>query len=245
MKLNELVEQIDREAKLPKGTEERFSGYGIMGVTFRSGHVLALRHFPASSVGPGYTSVWHRDTEGGWDFYADAPPQLTCTRFFGSAVARAIRTPVHITWTSPTNFHVTADEDALEWDVTLTTTSTTSTINKLSGLMPETAWKDETILRAFAVMAGNILHAGKLSLAGITPNGQHFKATPRCIWMVADTRASMNGEDFGQAGPLPEQAHIGEFWIPQKGLFAIGQVYFDPFKPELHHLINHIQTRLN
>ena len=46
------------------GQEERFSGYGVMGLPFRSGHVLALRRFPVTSVGPGYTSVWWRDP--GW-----------------------------------------------------------------------------------------------------------------------------------------------------------------------------------
>jgi hypothetical protein len=245
MKLNELVAQLDREAKLPKGTDERFNGYGVMGVTFRSGHVLALRHFPASSVGPGYTSVWHRDPDGGWDFYADAPPQVTCARFFGRDVARYIHTPVHITWTSPTNFHVSADEDALEWDITLTRNATTFAINRLCRMMPEIAWKDETTLKVLSKIAGNLLHAGKLRLAGITPNGQHYKAAPRFIVMVGDTQASINRQELGLPGPLADQAHIGDFWIPQKGIFAIGQAYFEPFKPELHHLISHIQTNLN
>ncbi|MFD2244749.1 hypothetical protein [Pontibacter ruber] len=245
MKLDELVARLDSEATLPKGTEERFNGYGVIGITFRSGHVLALRHFAASSVGPGYTSVWHRDPEGGWEFYADAPAHLTCARFFGSAVARAVQTPIHISWSNSCNFHVSVEADALEWDVTLKSTSTTNTINRLSRLLPETAWKEETLLKAFEQMAGNILNAGKLSLTGTTPNGQHFKAVPRSIEMVSDTKASINGEDLGPAGPLDQQAHIGEFWIPQKGFFAVGQAYFEPFKPTLHHLITHIQTRLN
>jgi hypothetical protein len=42
---------------------ERFAGYGVMGLPFRSGHYLALRHFPASSIGPGFRAVWHR---AGW-----------------------------------------------------------------------------------------------------------------------------------------------------------------------------------
>ena len=44
---------------LPSGGEERFAGYGVMGLPFASGHVLAMRRFPASSIGPGYSSVWH------------------------------------------------------------------------------------------------------------------------------------------------------------------------------------------
>lgn len=50
---------------LPSGAEEeRFSGYGVMGMPFASGHYLALRHFPASSVGAGYDAVWYRDPAG-------------------------------------------------------------------------------------------------------------------------------------------------------------------------------------
>jgi hypothetical protein len=58
---------------LQGGTEERFAGYGVMGLPFRSGHYLALRHFPASSIGPGFRAVWHRDPHRRWTFYADAP----------------------------------------------------------------------------------------------------------------------------------------------------------------------------
>jgi hypothetical protein len=46
----EIVEGIERESELPPGSEERFSGYGVMGLPFRSGHVLGLRRIPASDV---------------------------------------------------------------------------------------------------------------------------------------------------------------------------------------------------
>jgi len=60
----DVVEDLERRAELPAGSEERFFGYGVMGLPFRSGHVLGLRRFPASSIGPGYRSVWHRDPQG-------------------------------------------------------------------------------------------------------------------------------------------------------------------------------------
>jgi hypothetical protein len=53
----EYAGEIERDATLPAGSGERFSGYGVMGLPFRSGHILALRRFPASSIGPGYRSV--------------------------------------------------------------------------------------------------------------------------------------------------------------------------------------------
>jgi hypothetical protein len=48
------------------------SGYGVMGLPFGSGHVLGLRRWTASSVGEGFTSIWHRDPAGRWTFYG--PP---------------------------------------------------------------------------------------------------------------------------------------------------------------------------
>jgi hypothetical protein len=56
----EIVEDLEREAEIPPGAEERFFGYGVMGLPFRSGHVLGLRRFPASSIGPRYRSVGGR-----------------------------------------------------------------------------------------------------------------------------------------------------------------------------------------
>jgi hypothetical protein len=62
-------EAADTEtAGLPAGGGERFAGYGVMGLPFRSGHVLAMRRFPASSIGPACTSVWHRSPDGRWVF---------------------------------------------------------------------------------------------------------------------------------------------------------------------------------
>ena len=45
-------------------TDQRFTGYGVMGLTFRSGHYLAMRHIPASSIGPEYRTRYR--LEMGW-----------------------------------------------------------------------------------------------------------------------------------------------------------------------------------
>ena len=58
---------------LPTGDDERFVGFGVMGLPFTSGHYLALRQFPATTFAPAYLSVWHRDPAGNWTFYATTP----------------------------------------------------------------------------------------------------------------------------------------------------------------------------
>ena len=55
--------QLQAHPRLPDGDDERFTGYGVMGMPFASGHYLALRDMVASSVGPAYRAIWHRDPD--------------------------------------------------------------------------------------------------------------------------------------------------------------------------------------
>ena len=77
MNARSTIEALERDAPLLDGAGDRFSGYAIIGLPFQSGHVLALRRFSASSIGPGYTSVWHRDPAGFWTFYSTVTPDLS------------------------------------------------------------------------------------------------------------------------------------------------------------------------
>jgi hypothetical protein len=90
--------EVERHARLPAGVGERLTGYGVMGLPFASGHVLAMRRFPASSIGPACTSVWHRDPAGGWDFWQNQPGDQACSRYFGSALAGTRRAHIELDW---------------------------------------------------------------------------------------------------------------------------------------------------
>src|SRR5215470_16530734 len=103
----DIVDEIEATAVLSEGEDERFSGYAVIGLPFRSGHVLALRRFPASSVGPGYTSVWHRDPQGAWTFYSSINPELGCSRYWGREITCNVVAPIEIEWTGPAQFSVT------------------------------------------------------------------------------------------------------------------------------------------
>jgi hypothetical protein len=50
MEPRDIIREIESNPVLPTGGGDRFAGYGVIGLPFRSGHVLALRGFPASSV---------------------------------------------------------------------------------------------------------------------------------------------------------------------------------------------------
>jgi hypothetical protein len=225
-KPSEYVAEIEREPTLPSGTEERFSGYGVMGLPFRSGHILGLRRFPASSIGPGYHSVWHRAPNGRWVFYQDQPAELACTRYFGAAVGEVREGPITITWTGPRGFEVDAGEGELTWTVELRSTPVTNVLNGVASLLPDFAWHSPTMLKALSRVAGLALRAGRVRLTGLAPNGQHFVANPLHIWVVRASSARLRGTDLGAMGPAPEQAHLRDFAIPQRGFFVVGRAFF-------------------
>ena len=229
----DLVQQIEAAPSLPRGTEERFSGYGVMACPFESGHIICHRRFPASSVGPAYTSIWHRAPDGRWTFYQDVAPREACPRFFGSALAETIETPVGVTWTEARRFHLVIP-GRLEWEVSVAPTVATRAMNAVGGLMPDVLWKSPAVLGVMASVAGVALGAGKLRMAGRSPNGQRFVANPMLIWTISESRALLDGQDLGGAAPLREQPRLGDFWIPRTGLFVIGRAFFEPFDAARH-----------
>lgn len=221
----EHAEEIEREPTLPAGSGERFSGYGVMGLPFRSGHILGLRRFSASSIGPSYRSVWHRAPSGRWTFYQDQPAELACTRYFGAAVEEVREGPIEIAWTGPRSFEVSAGGE-LEWTLELASTPVTSALNRVASLLPDRAWRSTPILAAMSRAAGLALRAGRVRLTGLAPNGQRFVANPLHMWVARGSSARLKGADLGEMGPAPEQAQLRDLTIPQRGVFVVGRAFF-------------------
>jgi hypothetical protein len=221
--------------ELPGGTEERFAGYGVMGLPFRSGHYLALRHFPATSIGPGFRAVWHRDPHRRWTLYADAPAEVSCARYFGAAASGGAHgVPIDLTWTGPRSLHVTVP-DVLAWEVHLAATAATRLLSSASRLLPDRGWDSDRVLDAMGRVAGLLLRAGRVRLQGTVPNGQHFQNAPQLVWAVANSTALVGGHDVGPPSPLPHQDRLGDFWLPQRGIFAVGRARFDTYDSTRHH----------
>lgn len=230
----ELVARLEASPSLPTGAGERFSGYGVMGLPFRSGHVLAMRRFTATSVGPGYASVWHRSPAGEWSLYTDAPLRQACPRYFGAAAARAVETEVRVVWVGPSRLEVAIPSLPLEWEVVVRSTSATRGMNAVARLLPVAAWRSPTVLAIMGALAGPLLGTGRLGLQGHVPNGQRFIANPQTVWAIGESRAVLAREDLGAPGPVRPQARLGDFRIPQRGMFAIGTALFEAFDPARH-----------
>jgi hypothetical protein len=226
-------ELVTEAADLPPGDDERFAGYGVMSLPFSSGHFLALRVFLASSVGPGYRAVWHRDPAGRWTIYATEAPERSCARYFGAALSATVRTPIDVAWTSGDALSVTVP-GVLDWNIQLGRTGTTRLLSRMGVLLPGRAWRSNAVLTAMGPMAGALLGAGRVGLRGTVPNGQRFQAAPRRLWAVTRSTARLHGSDLGPLGPLDEQDRLGDFWLPQRGLFAVGQSIFEPYDPGRH-----------
>ena len=220
MEPKEIVHHIETNAGLPAGPGERFAGYTVIGLPFRSGHVLALRRFPASSVGPGFTSVWHRDPRGVWTFYSTVEPDLGCSRYFGGEVTYNAIVPIGIEWTGPAEFSVNVGT-VLRWEVRLTESWSTRLINAAARLVPGAWWQERFMLKAMGAAARFALRSGKMNLAGRTPNSQEFIANPQRVWLVESSCAILKGLDLGPTGALVQQARLNDFFIPQRGLFAV------------------------
>ena len=221
------VAHLQAHPHLVEGDDERFTGYGVMGVPFASGHYLGLRDFVATSVGPAYRAIWHRDPQGRWTIHTTGAPELTCPRYF-SAAAASVRVPaIDVAWHDDRTLQVTMG-DELSWRIVLAATPATRTMTTMGGTLPETGWNSNAVLGAMGPMARTMLRTGRIQLRGATPNGPRFRAAPLKIWRLAATGATYRGEDLGDPAPLDEQVHLGDFWLPQRGVFFVGRARFTP-----------------
>ena len=209
-----------------------------IGLPFSSGHVLALRRFEASSVGAAYTSVWHRAPNGLWTFHQNVPADQSCPRYFGAAIAKNTTGPIRIEWKGPREFRVTVDAPGrIAWYVRLAPTPATRMMNAAGRLMPSSWWEKPAVLSAMEVVARGLLGTGKMNLSGLTPNGHRFLATPRLIWSIAESRAIIRGVNVGAPAPLPQQAMLGDFRIPQRGIFAISTAIMEDRDADVQALV--------
>lgn len=220
--------RAEAEPSLPPGDDERVSGYGVMGQPFSTGHVLGLRRWTASSVGEEFTSIWHRTPDGQWHFYESQPSQVACSRWFGDGVCESRRTDISLAWPTPRTLHVRTADGYVDWRLQLAPSPMTRIMNAAGAMMPQAAWRSPAVLRMMGSLASGMLGVGRVGLAGRTANGMPFQANPLRIWRVSASSATIDGVDAGRPEPLPEQARLGDFWIPQRGIFAMGRVFVQP-----------------
>ena len=205
----------------PWPDHEYVTGWGVFGLPFDSGHVLALRVFPQNSFAP-YRTVWHRDPHGAWAIYVDGPRvDSACPRYYGPACDHVGRTTITITWLGPRTLHVTMPEPALDWTLTAASTRTLTALNALAGGLPAWTWRPRPLLRVRERIA-RALGLGRLELAGPMPSGHVGTLMPRRMYVIDEATATLNGTDLGNPARLDTNPRIGGVPLPARGVLAIG-----------------------
>lgn len=221
-----VTDAVQRDMVLSDEPGDQFSGWGILGVPFQSGHVLSLRHYVASSLGPAYTSIWHRDPSGRWTFYTTIAPDCSCARYYGARIDRNVVAPIQLEWTTPWTLHARVG-DTLTWRVTLRSSSISRIVNTLIQAMPTRAWRAPAVLRSMGHAAEFAFGTGRVTHTGRTPNGHRFVMRPQHFWLIDASVAHIAGHDLGPPGPLATQAALADMRLPQRGIFAVTNVRFE------------------
>jgi hypothetical protein len=221
-----VIEAIECDNVMSAEPGDVFSGWGVLGVPFQSGHVLALRRYVVSSLGPAYTSIWHRDPAGRWTFYSTIAPDCSCARYYGARIDRNVVAPIDLEWTTPWTLHARVGR-TLTWHVTLYSSSMSRLFNTVTLRLPARAWRVPVVLRSVGLAADAAFGSGRIQRSGRTPNGHRFALHPRQFWLIDASAAHVGGNDLGPPGPLAAQATLEDMRLPQRGLLAVTSVRFE------------------
>jgi hypothetical protein len=214
----------------PWPNHEYVKGWGVFGLPFDSGHVLALRVFPENDFGP-YRTVWHRDPGGRWSIHVDGPRLDTaCPRYYGAACHFTGHAQIRLTWDGPANLRVTMDSPALEWTLTATSTRKLDLLNTMSAAMPLATWRPRRLSRARERLA-SALGMGQLQLTGTMPSGHTGTLMPQRMYFIDDSQATLDGVDLGHPAHLQTNPMIGEVTLPARGVLATGQAAWQILDP--------------
>jgi hypothetical protein len=230
----ETVAAVLANPMLPPGNDERFVGFGIMGLPFSNGHYLAMRQFAATSFAPPYISVWHRDPSCDWTFYATTPGQQSCARYFSSATPNdAVQCDIAVSWVGLSSVLIEIP-GVLHWTVDLQPTAATKLMSRMGARLSDAAWTDPRVVKRLDRVTKRTLGVGEVRLTGRAPNGQCYSMAPKQLWVIADSRAVLRGRDLGPTGPLLRQARLGHFRMPQRGIGMVGSGHFETFDQGRH-----------
>jgi hypothetical protein len=212
-----------RRGQPPWPGYEYVKGWGVFGLPFDSGHVLALRVFPENDFSP-YQTLWHRDPDGRWSIFVDgARFDTACPRYYGPACSQIGHAHIDIKWSGPASLRVTMNTPRLEWTLSATETGTLRVLNTVSARLPKWTWRSGPLLRARERLARRLLSMGDLRLSGIMPSGHVGILMPERMYFVDETTAILDGLDLGHAAEVSPNPRIGEVPLPARGVLATGQ----------------------
>jgi hypothetical protein len=219
----ELSSLPSRRGTFPWPDHEYVRGWGVFGLPFDTGHVLALRVFPDNDFAA-YCTVWHRAPDGSWSIFADAARLDTaCPRYYGPACRVTSRARIEVQWTGPMSLRITMSSPALDWRVDATAPPFLRMINWVSERLPLWTWKPDALVRARELLATSALGMGALRMRGTMPSGHAGTLMPERLFFIESSTATLDGVDLGQPTHLDRPPTIGDVTLPCRGVLAIGQ----------------------
>ncbi|MCK9930577.1 hypothetical protein MXD62_26000 [Frankia sp. Mgl5] len=217
--------------KAPWPGYEYVKGWGVFGLPFDTGHVLALRVFPENDFSP-YRTLWHRDPGGHWSIYVDGPRlDAACPRYYGPACDYTGHGRLDLEWVGPATLRVRLDSPALDWQFTAVQTPLLRFLNSVNGALPLSTWRSPTMLHARERLS-RALGLGRLQLAGVMPSGHTGILMPQRMYLIDDATATVDGADLGRPIRLRDNPTIGDVPLPARGVLAIGQAAWEILDPQ-------------
>jgi hypothetical protein len=219
-----------RDLQVPGGApwagHEYVRGWGVFGLPFDSGHVLALRVFPENDFAP-YRTLWHRDPAGRWSIHVDGPRlETACPRYYGSASESTGFANIDLTWTGPASLRVLVDSPSLEWTLTASEPRYLRLLTAIGARLPLWTWRHEALLRPRERLA-HWLGAGDLRLSGVMPSGHAGTLMPQRMYFIEESEATLDGIDLGRPTRSDTNPSIGGVPLPARGILAIGQAAWE------------------
>lgn len=205
---------------------EHVKGYGVFGLPLSSGHTFALRVFPVNDFAP-YVTIWHQTPDGKWAIYYDAlRPEIACPRYYGKALDVIAPAKISLQWISDSELLIKMDEPKLEWAVVMYEPVHLRLINAVSKRMPLWTWRPSFLLKVRERMA-YLLGVGKIRLKGYMPSGHLGILMPQRMYFIRETRVKLKDVDLGHEVRVRPNPKIGDVPLPARGIFAIGQAYWE------------------
>lgn len=239
--MSEVIGLLDLAAKLSHLPERRgqafwrdheyVRGWGVFGLPFDSGHVLALRVFPENDFSP-YRTLWHRTPGNQWSIYVDgARLETACPRYYGPACVRTDFAQIKLEWTAPASLHVSMEKPSLEWNLSATQTPVLRVLNAVNPRMPLWTWQSSVLLRMREQLAKRVLHMSDIRMSGTMPSGHVGTLMPEQMYFINEASAVLSGGDLGRPTRGKSTPRIGEIPLPARGVLAIGQAAWKILDP--------------
>jgi hypothetical protein len=201
-------------------------GFGLMSLVLDSGHVLAFRRITGSSMGPPFTSVWHRDPDGRWTLHINVSPTRSYARYFGGAMDAVEQSEIDVVWKRHHELSIYVRAARLHLTLRLAASSGTRLATAAAALLPARLWQVDASAALVGRAAGSALRAGPLVLHGSTLDGHHYQIRPRAFWRVEAAAVALGCGDLGGMVEPADAPAFGGYVMPRRPLFVVGSAHF-------------------